>query len=79
MVLLLIIHCLLLFLLFMSGFVLICSAKFLGLQSKNRPPDKSVPENYFSYFSTKTYIVGTQKNRLDETVLLSTQNTCLDL
>ena len=36
-----------------------------------------IPENYFSYFSTKTYAVGTQKNRLDETVLLSTQNTCL--
>ena len=28
----------------------------------------------FSYFSTKTYVVGTQKNRLNETVLLSTQN-----
>ena len=27
------------------------------------------------YFSTKTYVVGTQKNRLNETVLLSTQNT----
>ena len=40
-----------------------------------RPPDKEcVTENYFSYFSTKTYVVGTQKNRLDETVLLSTQN-----
>ena len=34
-------------------------------------------DNYFSYFSTKTYVVGTQKNRLNETVLLSTQNTCL--
>ena len=33
-----------------------------------------VPENYFSYFSTKTYVEGTQKNRLDETVLLITQN-----
>ena len=32
-------------------------------------------KNYFSYFSTKTYVVGTQKNRLNETVLLSTQNT----
>ena len=32
----------------------------------------------FSYFSTKTYVVGTRKNRLDETVLLSTQNTCLN-
>ena len=36
-----------------------------------------VTENYFSYFSTKTYVVGAQKNRLDETVLMSTQNTCL--
>ena len=26
---------------------------------------------------TKTYVVGTQKNRLNETVLLSTQNICL--
>ena len=30
----------------------------------------------FSYFSTKTYVVGTQKNCLDVTVLLSTQNIC---
>ena len=28
----------------------------------------------FSYFSTKTYVVGTQKNQLNEMVLLSTQN-----
>ena len=34
--------------------------------------------NYFLYFSSKTYVVGTQKNCLDETVLLSTQNTCLN-
>ena len=27
-----------------------------------------------SYFSFKTYVVGTQKNSLHETVLLSTQN-----
>ena len=27
-----------------------------------------------SYFSTKIYDAGTQKNRLNETVLLSTQN-----
>ena len=32
----------------------------------------------FYYFSSKTYTVGTQKNRLNETVLLSTQNTCLN-
>ena len=41
----------------------------------NRPLVKSV-EKYFSYFSTKTYVVGTLKNRLNETVLLSTQNVC---
>ena len=53
--------------------------------SAEAPRLECVPENYFSYFSTKTYVVGTQKNRLDETkncpddmVLLSTQNTCLD-
>ena len=43
-----------------------------------RPPDKPtlyVIENYFSYFSTKIYVVGTQENSLNETVLLSTQNT----
>ena len=34
-------------------------------------------ENYFSYFPTKIYVLGTQKNRLNETVLLSTLNTCL--
>ena len=34
--------------------------------------------NYFSYFSSKTYVVGTQKNCLNETVLLSTLNTRLN-
>ena len=29
-----------------------------------------------SYFLTKTYVVCTQNNRLNETVLLSTQNVC---
>ena len=33
-------------------------------------------ENLIFLFSTKTYVVGTQKNRLNETVLLSTQNIC---
>ena len=36
-----------------------------------------ITENYFSYLSTKTFVVGTQKNRLSETVLLSTLNKCL--
>ena len=30
----------------------------------------------FSFFSTCTYVVGAQKCRLNETVLLSTQNKC---
>ena len=35
--------------------------------SYNRTPDKSVYwKKYFSYFSTKLYVVGTQKNRLNE-------------
>ena len=36
----------------------------------------AVQQNKFSYFSAKTYVVGTQKNRLNETALLSTQNVC---
>ena len=42
----------------------------------NRPLVNSVYQNYFSYFSTKTYVVGTQKNCLNETVLLRNQNIC---
>ena len=34
-------------------------------------------EKYFFYFSTKTYVVGTQKNHLHKTVLSSTQNISL--
>ena len=29
---------------------------------------------YFSYYSTKSYVVGTQKNRLTDTILWSTLN-----
>ena len=32
----------------------------------------------FFYFPTKTYVVGAQKNFLNETVPLSAQNTCLN-
>ena len=42
------------------------------------PRYECVTENYFSYFSTKTYVVGTKKTHLNETVLLSTQNICLN-
>ena len=31
-------------------------------------------KNQFSYLSTKTYVVGTQKNRFNERVLSSTHN-----
>ena len=31
-----------------------------------------------TYFATKTYVVGAQKNRFDEAVLLSIQNKCLN-
>ena len=30
----------------------------------------------FLFFPAKTYVMGTQKNYLNETVLLSNQNTC---
>ena len=43
-----------------------------------KPPDKSVYwKTIFLYFSPKTYAVGIQKNPLNETVLLSTQNTIM--
>ena len=35
-----------------------------------------VLENHFCSFSTKTVVVGTRENRLNEMVLLSTQNMC---
>ena len=43
-----------------------------GLQTRVRN------QKLFSYFATKTYVVGTQKNRLNETFLLSIQNKCLN-
>ena len=36
--------------------------------------DNITLKNYFSYFSSKTYVVGSRKNRLNETVLMSTKN-----
>ena len=37
---------------------------------------KSAYQNIKFSFSTKTYVVGTQKNLLNEMVLLSTHNIC---
>ena len=39
---------------------------------------KCVMKNQFSYFSTQTYVVGTQKNHLKEMVLSSIQSKCLN-
>ena len=41
---------------------------------KYRPLVKSEYQKNNFLISTKTYVVGTQKNSLNETVLLSTQN-----
>ena len=38
---------------------------------------RNAMENYLIYFSGKSYVVGTQKNRLNETVLLSTKTHLL--
>ena len=38
--------------------------------------NSAYPKNIFSYFSTEIFLVGAQKNCLNETVLLSTQNIC---
>ena len=40
-----------------------------------RVPNKKL---YCSYFSNKTCVVGIQKNRLNERVLLSNRNICLN-
>ena len=46
----------------------------------HRTPDKRAYwKIIFLIFSTETYVVGTQKNRLNERVLLSTQNTGINL
>ena len=47
----------------------------------NRPPDKSVQlKTSLFYISTKAYILGAQKNCFNdiESVLLNTQNICLN-
>ena len=47
-----------------------------SVQTVSHSPCECVIKNYFSYLSTKTYVVGTPKNRLMETVLLIAQNIC---
>ena len=43
-----------------------------------KPPDKSVYDQKLIFLFLNQNVVGTQKNRLNETVLLSTQNKCLN-
>ena len=49
-----------------------CSNK--GLQATRQ---KGVMKMLFSFLSTKTYTVGIQKNRLNETLLLTTETDLL--
>ena len=46
------------------------------IEQASREQDKSAYLK-IKFFSNKTYVFGTQKNCLNETVLLSTQNKCL--
>ena len=81
MVLMMLIHCLLVLQFFCWGLVFdpYFDVRYF-VSYLVRPPDRSAYwKKYFSYFSTKTYVVSTQKNRLNETVLLSTQKHMLKL
>ena len=52
---------------------------FKHVYAQARPPDKSVYWKIIFFISyPKHMYMGTQKNRLNETVLLRTQNTCLN-
>ena len=71
------------FLLFKVLFYLFHAKKFYKKRSVPTLPTlktglklRAPNDNLIFLFSTKTYVVGTQKNRLNETVLLNTQNIC---
>ena len=59
---------------FSLGLVRVCEIEISHMGKNNGNPDL-VCENIIFFISSKTYGVGTQKNRLNETVPLSTQNT----
>ena len=54
---------------------LICSDHCIGVEGPRR---EVIFPKKFPYFSCKIYVVGTQKNRLIETVILSTHNIHFD-
>ena len=50
---------------------------FSAIRNNSRPLDKSVKRKAnFLISRAKFNVVGTQKNRFNETVLLNTQNIC---
>ena len=51
---------------------------YISNDIESRPPDKSAYWKIIFFISHPKHVVGTQKNRLNETVLLSIQNTCLN-
>ena len=56
----------------MVNLVQLTLCRRLSLCSPSPYTSTHLDKKFFSYFSTKTYVVGTQKNRLNETALLST-------
>ena len=59
------------------GKVFLVLANLWTAENKSRSPDKSAIKKIFSFFNL-THVVGTQKNRLIEMVLLSTKNIGLN-
>ena len=55
----------------------ICSYSIQQFEHRGRPPDEHVLE-YIFLTSHPQYVVGTQKNHLNEMVLLHIQNTRLN-
>ena len=61
----------------MCRFDLVFTGHFYNVQKSTRPPVGN-RKLVFLFLNQNIYVVGSQKNHLDETVLLSTQNTCLN-
>ena len=53
--------------------------EWLVLKTSSLPDKNGSFKFLFSYFSAKSYVVDTQKNRHSVTVLLSTKNICQDI
>ena len=55
-----------------------CGLIMLNTVSCVRPQIRVLIKKIFFLFLIQTYVLGTQKNRLDGTVLMGTQNTLLN-